>query len=40
MRPRPLLILPLLLLATPALGARTATVPGAPTAHASPDVGA
>jgi hypothetical protein len=37
MRPRSLLILPLLLLATPALAARTATITGAPTAHASPD---
>ena len=35
--PRPLLILPLLLLATPAVAARTATIAGAPTAHASPD---
>ncbi|KKC32285.1 hypothetical protein [Devosia psychrophila] len=40
MRPRPLLILPLLLLATPALAARTATISGEPTAHASPDAGA
>ena len=40
MCPRHLLILPLLLLATPALAARTATISGAPTAHASPDVGA
>lgn len=39
MRPRPLLILPLLLLATPVLAARTATISGAPTAHASPDAG-
>src|SRR5688572_18958788 len=37
MRPRPLFILPLLLLATPALAARTATISGTPTAHASPD---
>ena len=37
MRTRPLLILPLLLLATPALAARTATISGEPTAHASPD---
>lgn len=40
MRPRPLLILPLLLLATPALSAGTATITGAPTAHASPDAAA
>ena len=40
MRPRPLFILPLLLLATPALAARTATISGAPTAHASPDTAA
>lgn len=40
MRPRPLLILPLLLLATPALAARTATISGAPSAHASPDANA
>ena len=41
MRPTILLsLLPLLLLATPALAARTATISGAPTAHASPDAGA
>ena len=40
MRPRPLLILPLLLHATPALAASTATISGAPTARASPDAGA
>ena len=40
MRPHPLLILPLLLLATPVLAASTATISGAPTAHASPDAGA
>lgn len=40
MRPHPLLILPLLLLATPALAARTATISGEPTAHASPDASA
>ena len=40
MHPRPLIILPLLLLATPALAARTATISGAPTAHASPDAAA
>lgn len=40
MRPRPLLILPLLLLATPALAARTAVISGTPTAHASPDAAA
>lgn len=45
MRPRPLLIiplliLPLLLLAAPVLAASTATISGAPTAHASPDAGA
>ena len=40
MRPRPLLIIPLLLLATPTLAARTATISGAPSAHASPDFGA
>ena len=40
MRPRPLLILPLLILATPALAAQTATISGTPTAHASPDASA
>lgn len=37
MRPTILLTLPLLLLATPALAARTATISGTPAAHASPD---
>lgn len=40
MRPSPLLILTLLIFATPSLAARTATISGAPTAHASPDAGA
>lgn len=40
MHSRLLLILPLLLLATPALAARTATISGTPTAHASPDASA
>ena len=40
MLPRPLLILPLLILATPALAAQTATISGTPTAHASPDANA
>lgn len=40
MRPTTLLILPLLLLTTPALAARTATISGTPTAHVRPDAAA